>query len=141
MLPALVYESHRLGGSDLAVACGTTVRTDENAEAWWIARRSDVAADLALAHARGFEPRRLPCIQAIAAHELPPGCREIGEAIPRLAGFGTAAALPVRVRVGIAKVAASGRALGHDLRAIRSNLGKIPNFVRRRLAARQGKMA
>lgn len=140
-LPALIYESHRLGGSDLAVACGTTVRADENAEAWWIVSRNDVAADLALAHACGLEPSRLPCIQAIAAHELLPGYREIGEGLPRLAGFG-AAALPVRLRVGIAKVAASGRALGQDLRAIRNNLGKkIANFVRRRLAARQGKIA
>jgi len=135
MLSGLVYESHRLGGSDLSIACGTTVRADENGEAWWIVSTNDVAADLALARACGLESHGLPCLQAVAAHELLPGYRVIGDEIPLLAGFG-AAALPVRMRVRFAKVAASGRALARDLRAIPGNLGKIPNFARRRFAAR-----
>src|SRR5262249_48366892 len=38
--PSLVYEAHRLGGSDLAVACGAAL-----GQGWWLASASDVAVD------------------------------------------------------------------------------------------------
>ena len=62
----LLAEAHRLGASDLAIACGTHALQGD----WWVASPSDVLVDGAVARAAGIDPRNVPSIRTIARHEL-----------------------------------------------------------------------
>ena len=137
---ALTYEAHRLAASDLVVACGCADPGNVASEAWWVVSPSDVGAEIAIARACGLTPERLPALRVLAAHELLPALEEAGEPLPRLTGV-VAPAFPAHVRTALTRMTASGRAIRDDLWTIRANLGKVPNFVRRKLAARRGKAA
>jgi len=134
---ALVYEAHRLGASDLVIACGCVDRFDDASEAWWVASPCDVAAEVVVARACGLAPERLPVACAFASHETLPTVEAVGTALPALGGV-VAAASTARARAALARVSAGRRSIVRDLRTVRQNLGKIPNFVRRKLAARRG---
>jgi hypothetical protein len=127
----LLAEAHRLGASDLAVACGTHAATGD----WWIASPSDVLVEGAVARAAGLDPRELPGIRAIARHELVASW-EAEQVTPDLrgvaAGAAGAAILAVRERG-----AAAGRRTLEDIGLVTRNLRKVPQALRRRLAARR----
>lgn len=125
---SLVYEAHRLGGSDLAVVCGGS-----GAEAWWLASPSDVALDRVVAHAAGLDPRTLPDLAALARHELAPPVALVGE-LSGLRGLAAPAWL-ARVATARESLGAAVRFAVHDARAVRRNLGRVPHAVRRRLPA------
>lgn len=137
---ALLCEAHRLAASDLVIACGTLDRNDESSEAWWIVSSSDVAADVVISRACGVAPGQLPVLRAFATHEVLPTVAEIGSDPPDLTGI-PAPALSARVRATWAGMTVAGRALVRDVQTIGQNLRKVPNFVRRKMAARRGRAA
>jgi hypothetical protein len=104
----LLAEAHRLGASDL---------------------------EGAVARAAGLDPRELPGIRAIARHELVASW-EAEQVTPDLrgvaAGAAGAAILAVRERG-----AAAGRRTLEDIGLVTRNLRKVPQALRRRLAARR----
>ena len=119
----LLVEAHRLGASDLAIACGTT----GEGEAWWAFSPSDVLVESAIAGAAGIAPRDLPSIRTIAQHELIDGGELPGvDAGPMLAEM-----LAVRERTK----AAMWRTR-EDVERIARTLRKVPHALRRRSAAR-----
>jgi hypothetical protein len=129
----LLAEAHRLGASDLAIACGSHP-TDG---AWWVASPNDVLVDGSVARAAGIDPRDLPGIRTIARHELVESWEATGSA-PELSGLahgaGTARILAAREQ-GVTAV----RRTLEDARLVSRNLRKVPQALRRRLAARSGK--
>ena len=126
----LVWEAHRLGASDLCVACGSAARTGV---AWWVASPSDVALDQAIAAAAGLDTTELPALAALARHEVLPSPPEVRGSLPPLSRY-VGAAWRSRMHTAAADVRAFGASAIHDIRMLRRNLGKIPGFVRRRLA-------
>jgi hypothetical protein len=132
---ALVLEGHRLGASDLVVVCG-----DAGGEAWWLASPSDVAVEIALARVSGIDGRTLPLVRALAAHESIPPVGAIEGALPRLDGL-VGSGLTAGVRRPLWAARGAGAAAVRDAAMIRRNLGKLPGFVRRKLAARRPKSA
>jgi hypothetical protein len=127
----LLAEAHRLGASDLAIACGTHPASGD----WWITSPSDVLVEGAVARAAGLDPRELPAVRAIARHELVASW-EAENAAPDLrgvaAGAAGAAILSARERS-----AAAGRRTLEDVGLVTRNLRKVPQALRRRLAARR----
>ena len=132
---ALALEAHRLGASDLVVVCGEAA-----GEAWWIVSPSDVAVEIALARVCGVDGRTLPLVRALATHESVPSVGAIEGALPRLDGL-LGSALAARVRRPLWAARGAGAAAVRDAAMIRRNLGKLPGFVRRKLAARRPKTA
>jgi hypothetical protein len=131
----LALEAHRLGASDLVVVCGEVAD-----EAWWIVSPSDVAAEIALARVCGVDGRTLPLIRALAAHELLPSVSAIESALPRLHGL-MGSGFAARARRLLWAARGTRAAAVRDAVMIRRNLGKLPGFVRRKLAARRPKTA
>lgn len=129
----LALEAHRLGASDLVVACG-----EAGTEAWWLVGPSDVAMELAVAGCCGLEPDALPVVRALEAHELLPRRATIDGDPPRLHGL-VGSALDAKLRRAIRAADGARAAAVRDSRMIRRNLGKVPNFIRRKLAARRPK--
>jgi hypothetical protein len=129
----LLAEAHRLGASDLAIACGSHP-TDGD---WWVASPNDLLVDGSVARAAGIDPRDLPSIRTIARHELVESWEATAPA-PELSslahGAGTARVLAAREQ----SVTAVRRTL-EDARLVSRNLRKVPQALRRRLAARSGK--
>lgn len=123
-----VYEAHRLGGSDLAIACGTL-----DGRSYWLVSPSDVAVDWIAAQAAGLDPTTLPDLRALARHERMPRISCVGEA-PALRGLAGAA-----WRAWLAGAWESGasvvRYVVADARAMRRNVGRVPHAIRRRLPA------
>jgi hypothetical protein len=132
----LAYEAHRLFASDLAIVCGVTDRSRASSEAWWMAASSDVAIEMALAHACGCEPSTMPYIEMIASHEILPAV-DLRKVPFRLSGY-LAPAWQTRLSNAASGLDMSRRAVVRDVRAVRRNLRRIPGFVRRRLASRKG---
>lgn len=132
---ALALEGHRLGASDLVVLCGEVA-----GEGWWMVSPSDVAAEIALARVCGIDGSTLPLMRALAAHEALPNVGPIDGVLPRLQGL-AASALSARVRQPLWAARGVGAAAVRDAAMIRRNLGKVPGFVRRKLAARRPKTA
>lgn len=131
----LALEAHRLGASDLAIVCG-----EAGSEAWWLVSPSDVAAEMTVARAAGIDPRNLPLFRTLAVHEsLPEGVAIDGD-LPRLEGL-VGSALAARVRRATWTARGVRAAVVRDAGMIRRNLGKVPNFIRRKLAARRPKAA
>lgn len=126
--PSLVYEAHRLGGSDLAVACGAAL-----GQGWWLASASDVAVDRAIAHAAGLDPTTLPDLRAVARHEVVPAVGLVEE-LPGLRG---AAGPAWRATLAGAResLVSAARFVAHDVRSVRRNIQRLPHAVRRRLPA------
>ena len=126
----LLAEAHRLGGADLAIVCGKHRTAGE----WWGASSSAVQLEGAVARAAGLRPAALPAIAVIARHELLEPWDET-VALPDLLDVPRGAA-------GAALGAARERATGASRRAIEDgarivrNLRKVPQALRRRLAAR-----
>lgn len=131
----LAYEAHRLAPSDLAVACGTTRRTDRSSDRWWAVGPSDVGVECAVAAAAGVSPARLPLLRAVARHERVPALERLGESLPVLHGY-LAPAWRVSANAAREHVAGTARGAVRDAVVVRRNLGKIPGFVRRKLASR-----
>lgn len=128
----LLAEAHRLGASDLAIACATHA-TDGD---WWVASPSDVLVEATVARAAGIDPREMPSIRTIARHELLDSCEAMADA-PSLSGVAkrgwTATVLAAREH-GVA----AGRRTLEDVGRASRNLRKVPQALRRRLAARTG---
>jgi hypothetical protein len=126
----LAYEAHRLAPSDLVVACGNAA-----GERWWSVGPSDVAVESVVGSAAGTVEHRLPLVRAIGCHERLPSAQCLGEALPALAGR-LASPWSVYGNAAFERCAGTARGVARDAAAIRRNLGKIPGFVRRRLASR-----
>jgi hypothetical protein len=129
----LLAEAHRLGASDLAIACGSHPADGD----WWVASPNDVLVDGSVARAAGIDPRELPSIRTIARHELV----ESWEATAPAAELSDIAHGAAAARVLEAReqgVIAVRRTL-EDARLVTRNLRKVPQALRRRLAARSGK--
>lgn len=127
----LLAEAHRLGASDLAIACGTHPVTGD----WWIASPSDVLVEGAVARAAGLDPRELPGIRAIARHELL-AAWEAEQTAPDLRGVATGA-VAAAILAAQERSAAAGRRTFEDVGLVTRNLRKVPQALRRRLAARR----
>jgi hypothetical protein len=133
-LPAttVLSEAHRLNAADLAVVCGTHPTAGE----WWAASQSAVQLDGALARAAGLDPRELPAIREIARHEV----LELWDteaAVPDLTNLAAGAAGAVLDATRERATAAARRAV-EDAGRVSRNLRKVPQALRRRLAARTG---
>ncbi len=122
----LVYEAHRLGASDLVVACG---------EGWCALGPSDVALEQALAAAAGVAWEELPYLLAIARHEIVPAPAAVTGELPDLREC-LGAAWRARIAAAAAAVRGTTRNLADDVAALRRNLGRVPHAIRRRLPAR-----
>jgi hypothetical protein len=131
----VALEAHRLGASDLAVVCG-----DAEGDAWWLVSPSDLAVEIALARACGVDGGTLPLIRALAAHESVPAVGGIEGALPRLGGL-VGSGLSARMRRPLWAARGASAAAVRDAAMIRRNLGKLPGFVRRKLAARRPRSA
>ena len=127
----LLAEAHRLGASDLAVACGNHPVTGD----WWIASPSDVLVEGAVARSAGLDPRELPGVRAIARHELVTSW-EAEHAAPDLRGVATGA-VAAAILAARERGAAAGRRTLEDVGLVARNLRKVPQALRRRLAARR----
>jgi exopolysaccharide biosynthesis WecB/TagA/CpsF family protein len=132
---ALAYEAHRLAASDLVIACGRTRFGDCASEPWWAVSPSDVLLDHAVAGAAGITPSRLPSVQAVARQERLPELPVAAPRLPRLTGY-AAPPLVVALTRFRARLSAAAHGLGRDARMAVHNAGKIPGYVRRRLASR-----
>jgi hypothetical protein len=130
---ALIYEAHRLAGSDLAVACGHVGKDDPASRRWWAVSASDVAVDQAVASEAGIEQPDVRDVRALARHELVAPPPEMLGNLPRLRGH---AAPPWQMRVAAVRTTALAcrHVLSHDLAMLRSNLHRVPGFLRRRRA-------
>ena len=139
-LDVLMYEAHRLAASDLAIVCGSACWNEPASGQWWAAGTSDVGLDQVVAAAAGLRAADLPAFRALRQHECVSTRVGIDGELPRLLRY---AGSSLRGRGGAVRSALSTRrgALVHDLGVIRSNLHKIPGFVRRRLAARRSRAA
>jgi hypothetical protein len=126
----LLAEAHRLGASDLAVACGGHATRGD----WWIASPSDVLVEGAVARAAGLDPRELPGVRAIARHELLTSW-EAEHGAPDLRGVASGALAATILAAG-ERSAAAGRRTIEDVGLMARNLRKVPQALRRRLAAR-----
>ncbi len=131
----LIYEAHRLAASDLVVVCGHARYSDPGSDAWWIVGRSDVGVEQTLATATGIDPTHLPTLRTLARHEAFSPVPRMAGSLPDLKGH---LAPEWQMRWLAARSGADGlrRAVVHDVTMVRRNLGKVPHFVRRRLAAR-----
>jgi hypothetical protein len=129
----LLAEAHRLGASDLAIACGSHP-TDGD---WWVASPNDVLVEGSVARAAGIDPRHLPSIRTIARHELLESW-EATMAGPELSDLARGAAAASVLAAREHGATAVRRTL-EDARLISRNLRKVPQALRRRLAARTGK--
>jgi len=133
----LLSEAHRLGASDLAVACGTHAGTGD----WWVASPSDVLAEGAVARAAGIDPRDLPGVRTIARHELVAsweavqGAPDVAPDLRDVAAGSFGATILAAREQGIG----AGRRTIEDVGLIARNLRKVPQALRRRLSARAGK--
>lgn len=132
---ALAYEAHRLAASDLVIACGRARFGDAAAAPWWAISPSDVMLDQVVARAAGIAPWRLPSVRAVARQERLPECAAPVPHLPALTGY-AAPAFVVALARSAARLTAGVRELTRDARMARRNVGKIPGFVRRRLASR-----
>jgi len=121
----LVYEAHRLGASDLVVACG---------EGWCALGPSDVALEQALAAAAGVAWEALPYLRTIARHEIVPAPAAVTGELPDLRAC-LGAAWRARVAAAAATVRGKARGVADDVAALQRNLGRVPHAVRRRLPA------
>jgi hypothetical protein len=131
----LAYEAHRLAPSDLVVACGTKRWGDRTSDRWWVVGPSDAGVECTVAAAAGVSPARLPLLRALARHERTPAVEPLGESLPVLDGY-LASAWRVSANTARAHVARTARGAVRDAIVVRRNLGKIPGFVRRKLASR-----
>ena len=122
----LLAEAHRLGASDLAIACGTHPADGD----WWVASPSDVLVEGAVARAAGLDPRELPGIRAIARHELLASW-EAEQTAPDLRGVATGA---VAAAVLAARERSAGRRPPHP-RGRRARHAATCARCRRRCAA------
>jgi hypothetical protein len=127
----LLAEAHRLGASDLAVACGSHPATGD----WWIASPSDVLVEGAVARSAGLDPRELPAVRAIARHELVASW-EAEDAALDLRGV-AAGAVASAILAARERGAAAGRRTLEDVGLVTRNLRKVPQALRRRLATRR----
>jgi len=128
----LLAEAHRLGASDLAIACGSHPADGD----WWVASPNDVLVDGAVARAAGIDPRELPGIRTIARHELVESWEATAPAELSEIAHGAAAARMLEARE---QGATAVRRTLEDARLVTRNLRKVPQALRRRLAARWGK--
>ena len=126
----LLAEAHLLGASDLAVACDSHPARGD----WWVASPSDVLVEAAVARAAGIDPREMPSLRTIARHEVLESWDPAAD-LPRRPGLAraawAAAVLDARERG-----AAAGRRALEDVGRVSRNLRKVPQALRRRLAAR-----
>jgi hypothetical protein len=126
----LAYEGHRLAPSDLVVACGNAA-----GERWWSVGPNDIAVENVVGSAAGATARLLPSVRAIGRHECLPEVQCLGEPLPALEGC-LASAWSGHATAAFEHCAGTARSVARDAVTIRRNLGKIPSFVRRRLASR-----
>jgi hypothetical protein len=88
-----------------------------------------------VATATGIDVLRLPALRAMARHEVLPPAPQLTGSLPELQGY-LAPQWQARLLAGRAGADSLRRGIVHDLRMARRNLGKVPHFVRRQLAAR-----
>ena len=131
----LAYEAHRLAASDLVVACGTVRRGDRSGGCWWAVGPTDVAVESAVGAAAGVSGQGLPLVRALARHERVREVQMRGESLPAIDGY-LAPAWVVHANGLGAGFARTARGAIRDALMIRRNLGKVPGFVRRKLASR-----
>jgi len=132
-LPAavLLAEAHRLGGADLAVVCGAHSTAGE----WWVASPCEVQLEGAVARAAGLAPGDLPALRVIARHEsLEPW--DMSVALPDMANLVGSATRAVLGATRERATAATRRAV-EDVGRISRTLRKVPQALRRKLAARR----
>lgn len=127
----LLAEAHRLGASDLAIACGAHGTRGD----WWIVSPSDVLVEGAVARAAGLDPRELPGVRAIARHEVLASWEAEHDA-PDLRGVASGA-LAATILAARERSAAAGRRTVEDVGLVARNLRKVPQALRRRLASRR----
>jgi hypothetical protein len=131
----LVYEAHRLAPSDLVIACGHARWNDLGSEAWWVVGREDFGVEQTVAPAAGVDVQQLPTLRVLARHEVLPPAPQLTGSLPELHGY-LASEWQARLLAAGSQAASLRGAVVHDLRMARRNLGKVPHFVRRQLAAR-----
>src|SRR4029450_10541133 len=122
------------GASDLAIACGSHP-TDGD---WWVVSPNDVLVDGSVARAAGIDPRDLPSVRTIARHELLESWEATASA-PELSDLAGSAAA-ARVLAAREHGATAVRRTLDDARMVSRNLRKVPQALRRRLAAPGGKL-
>src|SRR5215470_6438094 len=125
----LAYEAHRLGASDLCIACGD----HPDGGAWWLAG-SDLALEAALAVAAGVDPMRLPALAFLLRHESATLASVTAPSVvPSLNGR---IAPAWRARLGGVRAALRAGAcrVSEDARLAAANLYRTPDFLRRRLS-------
>ena len=132
---ALAYEAHRLGGSDLAVACGSVDRRRPDSEAWWVLGPRDVDVERAVAAAAGVEAEDLPLLREIARHEELEPTPGTVSAVPAIQGYVAARWLSTPRRVW-AELTSFVHAAADEARALEYGVKRIPHAVRRRVIPR-----
>ncbi len=132
-LVELIHESHRLGESDLNIACGHTDCSDPESERWWAVGRCDQSVEVAVARASGLSAKQLPHLGYLAKHEdvsFTPVVEELE--LPRLRGC-TAPAWKTWTLNLLQGFEGSLRRLFNDLGLVGSNLHLVPKYLRSRL--------
>ncbi len=127
----VLAEAHRLNAADLVVAYGAD-------GGWWAASQSAVQLDGALAHAAGLDPQALPAIREIARHEVLEPFEMAAALIPELTDIAAGAAGAFFDATRDRAAGAAHRAV-EDAGRVSRNLRKVPQALRRRLAARTGR--
>ncbi len=126
----LLFEAHRLGASDVAIACGI----DTNGTPFWLVGRSDVAVEAAVAEAAGLAPSTLPHLRIFTDVDSSRAASARDAALPSVAGIS-----PARWQsFGAAAVQAARRGMRRAVRDVRlaaSSAERVPEFLRRHLPA------
>lgn len=131
----VMFAAHRLMRSNLCVGCGTATFGDPRSSRWWAISPDDVALERAVAWQAGAEPDALPVFRHLARHESrPPEDLGTSKDVPRLVGHVAPAG-----QVAVARLEATmlerGRRIRQDVRLGLDNLGRLPQFVQRRVPA------
>lgn len=133
----LIAEAHRLVRSDVAILCGPVSRVQKSKRLFCAVSNDDIALDIVMARAARIRPQHLPHFRFLASqftisHNQP---NVIG-GLPQLEGVFAPLwrTWPMRLWWRIIRLLqlASG-----DFLLARSNLARIPEFIARRIKARE----
>lgn len=136
----LTYEAHRLAASNLSIACGFANWGDPASERWWAASPNDVAVDQVIATMAGADYLELPLLRSLTRHETFATRAELRGSLPFLTAY-LAPIWATRAAAACSRLRAFGHGVGDDLVTARRTVRKMPDFIRRRLAARKRRAA